>query len=639
MSKPLMREFVVIAAIMAVVAVSIIPATLSAQTPERAPVVGTQGMAATAHPLASEAAIAMLKKGGNAIDAAVAAAFAIGVVEPDGSGLGGGGGLIIYLNNTQKSYYINYYHQAPMQIDRISYDSEEDRHTAKAVLVPGTVAGLTTALEKFGTLPLAMVMEPAIRYAEEGFAIDATLAQLLLDNTELLMKHPATSEIFLDEGFPKMEGDILRQPELAATLKRIADHGRNGFYTGPVAETLVRENQELGGVLSLDDLHSYKANVTEPLTGTYRGYDIIGANAPQSGSSIIQALNMLENENLAALGHYSESAATLHLMAETFRRVYTDRWSYLGDPNFNYIPLMGLTSKAYARERFSDINRFKADPHDYRDTQPGNPGRYDTRRHQPETIPDARSEDDEEWDDDSDDDGKSSYEEWGEDLFDSWGGKKTKKKQENTVKTKTRKSAKDSLEFFPETEEEFDGHTTHLSVIDKDGNSVALTQTLGTFFGCGITSAGVLLNCGMSNYSKTSNANLVEPGKQPRSSISPTIVLKDGKPFIVVGSPGASRIICAVTELLVNVIDFGMNAEDANWAPRFYCQKYEDYLYIEGGISEDIQEKLKRMGHTIRAYSGRDLFFGGAQLIYVDPETGWYIGSADRRRGGVAIGY
>ncbi len=636
MSKPLMREFVVMATIMVVMAGLILPGTASAQTPEREPVVGTQGMAATAHPLASEAAMAILKQGGNAVDAAVAAAFAIGVVEPDGSGLGGGGGMVIYLNDTRKSYYINYYHQAPMQIEQISYDTEEDRHSAKAVLVPGTVAGLTTALKKFGTLPLATVMEPAIRYAEEGFAIDATLAQLLLDNTELLSKHPATAEVFLDEGFPKMEGDLLQQPALAATLKRIAEKGRDGFYTGPTAETLVNENRELGGVLSLDDFRDYQATVTVPLTGTYRGYDILTANAPQSGVAILQALNMLENENMAAMGHYSESAATLHLMAETFRLVYADRWSYLGDPNFNYIPLMGMTSKAYARERFADINRFKADPHDYRDTQPGNPGRYDTRQRQQEDIPDVKSEDEEVWDD-GDDDGQSSYDEWGEDIFDSWGSKKTKKKSGD--KAKTKKASKDSVEFFPENEEEFDGHTTHLSIIDKDGNCVALTQTLGTFFGCGITSAGVLLNCGMSNYSRTSNANLVAPGKQPRSSISPTVVLKDDRPFIVVGSPGASRIICAVTELLVNVIDFGMNAEDANWAPRFYCQKFDDYLYIEGGISEDIQDKLKRMGHTIRAYNGRDLFFGGAQLIYVDPETGRYIGSADRRRGGVAIGY
>lgn len=614
--------------------------TILAQTPEPVAEVasGHNGMVATAHPLASQAALEMLKAGGNAVDAAVAAAFAIGVVEPDGSGVGGGGGMVVYLRDRDQAFYINYYQRTSESIDKIKYDPESDRHTAKAVLVPGTVAGLTTALKEFGTLPLSQVMAPAIRYAERGFAIDATLAQLILDNTEMLLEDSVTSATFLDEGFPRMEGDTLRQPALAHTLKKIAAEGADGFYKGEVAKDLSSEITGRGGIMTMEDLADYRAELTTPVEGTYRGYRILSANAPQSGASIIEALNILENENLRALGHYSTSPATLHLMAETFKRVYADRWQYLGDPEFSYIPLNGLISKQFGWERYDDINRYRAEPREYRKTQAGNPARYDQARQ----VQAGRSQEKSsgktyEWNDDEEDT-KTSYEEWGEDLFDSWGGHKKSDKDKAKEKTAGKEKVKDTV-VVPESGEEFDGHTTHLSIIDADGNMVALTQTLGTFFGAGIIVDGVLLNCGMSNFSKTAPVNMVKPGMQPRSSISPTVVLKNDKPFMVVGSPGASRIISTVTEIIVNVIDFNMDAAQANVAPRFYCQKFDDYLHLEGGISEDVGEQLDHMGHNIRWYQGRDLFFGGAQLIIVDPATGTYYGSADPRRGGVAIGY
>lgn len=602
---------------------------------------GRNGMVATAHPLASQAALDILKAGGNAVDAAVAAAFAIGVVEPDGSGLGGGGGMVIYLNETDQSFYINYYQRTPARVNEFSYDPEADRYTGEAVLVPGTVAGLTLALEKFGRLPLSQVIQPAIALAEDGFEVDATLAQLLLDNIEMLQVHEATSEMFLDDGFPKMQGDLLQQPALARTLRIIAEKGRDGFYGGPVAEHIVAKVNDEGGAMDIEDFTTYHAELTKPLEGTYRGYHILSANAPQSGEALIQALNMLENADLKSMGYYTQSAETAHLLAETLRRTYADRWQFLGDPDFNYVPLNGLIAKQFGRERFNDINRYKAEPRDYRTTPAGNPARYDQATQRPlEVTPTEVGRQQSEWSDD-DEEVTGSYNEWGENLFDNWGGKKTNTKVKKG--TQSEKAKKDSTAVSDDDEdfddEEFDGHTTHLSVIDKDGNMVSLTQTLGTFFGSGITVDGVLLNCGMSNFSRTSNNNMVEPLKRPRSSITPTVVLKDGKPFCVVGSPGASRIISTVVLTLVNIIDFELNAVEANAAPRMYCQKYEDYLFLEGGFDRDVVTQLERMGHNLRVYEGLDLFFGGVQVIIVDPTTGVYHGSADPRRGGVAFGY
>ncbi len=595
-------------------------------------------MVATAHPLASQAALDILKMGGNAVDAAVAAAFTIGVVEPDGSGLGGGGGMVIYLKEQKQPIYINYYQQASEKINELNYDRNKDRHTAKSILIPGTVEGLTTALRRFGTLPLATVMEPAIRLAESGFEIDETLAKIILDNVEMLQIDSVTASIYLDEGFPRMEGDSLKQPELAKTLRTIARLGRNGFYSGAVAQEIIKQVTAGGGVMTPADLKNYKAEVTVPLHGTYRGYDVLSANVPQSGATIIESLNMLENANLKKMGHFSVSAPTLHLMAETFKRAYADRWYYVGDPRFGHVPVRGLLSKQYAKERFSDINQFMAVPKKYRKTKEGNPGKYDSApaiRHKAELQERNGTK---QWSDENQE-GTSGIEEWGEDLMDSFGS--VKKKERPLRKTKIEASDSITIESPSfSSEEEFDGgHTTHLSVIDKDGNAVSLTQTLGTFFGSGKTYAGVLLNCGMSNYSSTASINVVKPGMRPRSSISPTIILKNKKPFMVVGSPGAGRIISTVIELIVNAIDFGMNAEQINAAPRFYCQKWDNYLHLEYGIKPDVQKKLSQMGHNIKSYESLDLFFGGAQLILVDPKSGVYFGSADPRRGGVAMGY
>ena len=549
---------------------------LAAQGQSMGPSTGRNGMVATAHPLASAAALEMLKSGGNAVDAAIAAAFTIGVVEPDGSGIGGGGGMVIYMKKELKSYFINYYGRSSENASDAGFKYGADNYTAKAIEVPGTVAGLLLAHETFGSLPLKQILEPAIRHAENGFAIDETLAKLILDNIDNIMSDSATASIFLDEGFPRMEGEELVQKELATVLKIIAANGRDGFYEGELAAALVSGIRKRGGVLTEKDFSSYQAELTDAIEGSYRGYDILTANLPQSGISLIQGLNMLENYDLQAGGHFSESARTLHVIAEVEKLVYADRYQYVGDPDFVTVPVNGLASKEYARARFNSINQSKLDPPTYRAAKYGSPEEFD-----------------------------------------------------HAVRK----------ELVP-VMEPAEGHTTHLSVIDKDGNAVSLTQTLGLFFGSGQTVSGVLFNNAMTNFSyNVENVNYIQNSKRCRSSITPTIVLKNGNPYLILGSPGAGRIITTLIELVVNVIDFGMDVNEANLAPRFYCQKFEDFLHVESGIKPEVRAELEAMGHTLKVYEGIDLFFGGAQMIFVDPETGEYSGSADKRRGGIALGY
>jgi gamma-glutamyltranspeptidase len=627
--------------------------------------VGKDGMATTAHPLASKAAMEMLQRGGNAVDAAVAAAFAIGVVESDGSGIGGGGAMVIYLQKEKKSIFIDYYQQASEKINEVNYNPATDNKSAKTILVPGNVAGLTAALEKYGTLTLPVVLEPAIKYAEEGFPLDETLSSIILDNNELLSKYPSTAKIYLPEGFPIQQGEILKQPELAQTLRTIAQQGRKGFYEGPVAEEIVKSVTEHGGMMTLNDMKNYQVIIDEPVRGTYRGYEIISAGAPQSGASVIQAMNMLENASITKMGHFSTSVNTTHLMAETMRRVYADRTAFIQDPRFAYVPTNGLISKDYAAVRYNDINMASAEPNDYRKTKVGNPLPYDSKAKKRSVAPAEKKQSLQERDDVDD---ERSYKK-DEDPFDNWGKKKKTKNDESSGEVKeegkdetpdikikdkdeperqeieSSQTLRDPEHYFALNAElaeppllEGDGHTTHLSVADKSGNIVSLTQTLGTFFGSGLSVAGVMMNGSLSNFSTTSAINSIQPNKRPRSSISPTILLKDGNPFMSVGSPGAGRITATIIQLIVNAVDFGMDAGENNKAPRFFCQKFDEYLHYESRFSPGVIEGLKKKGHNLREHGEFDLFFGGAQIIMIDQATNTFYGSADPRRGGAAIG-
>lgn len=536
--------------------------SLFSQSEGLLPAVGDNGMASTAHPLATNAALRILENGGNAVDAAVAAAFAIGVVEPDGSGLGGGGCMTIYLKEQNKTYFINFYQKAPELVEEINYSRKVDKLNAKTALVPGTVAGLVTALEKFGTADLNQVTKDAIYYARNGFAVDQTLAGIILDNLSVLEKYDGTSKIFLPDGFPLMEGDTLKQLDLAKTLNLISEKGIEGFYKGELAEKIITQINAAGNKFSADDLKNYEAKITTALKGTYRGYDIYSANAPQSGATLIQTMNMMEKIDFAKMGHYTQSADVLHLMSEVFLRSYADRYFGVGDPKFSELPLNMLISKPFAEERFNSIDINKTGEEGYRKTAAG---------------------------------------------------------------------------YTFETEEQ--GHTTHISIVDKDGNMVSLTQTLGTFFGCGFSAEGIIFNSSLVNFSSKKGVNHMEPGKQPRSTISPTVILKNGEPFMCLGTPGGGRIIATLAEIIVNVIDFEMNAEEANQAPRFYCQVNDDFLNMEGRINESVRTGLESKGHKLKVYDDFDLFFGGAQFIIVDWKNHKYFGSSDKRRGGIASGY
>ena len=569
--------------------------------------VGTKVMVATAQPLATQAGMEIFQKGGNAVDAAVAAAFAIGVVEPDGSGLGGGGGMLIRLKDGH-AVYINYYGQSSSKVHEAGFVYGKDNQTAKAILIPGTVAGLTTALRKFGTLPLSVVMAPAISYAEKGFPIDETLSKIILDNTILVQSHPATASVYLHDGFPRAEGDTIQQPELANTMKAIARQDQSGFYAGPVAKTIVDEVLRSGGMMTLDDLSSFQPTITEPLKGSYRGYTIYTAPPPHSGVTVLEALNILENANLQRLGYYAASAESFHLLAETMRRAYADRTSFLADPRFEYVPVKGLLSRDFAKSRFDEISMTAVTPPDYRKTTSGAPSQYDGNND-------------------------------GSPAGDRSGSKKSNPITD-TLKKSTRTDSPETSHLIDQEIllEPVGGHTTQISVMDGEGNMVSLTQTLGTFFGSGVTAAGVLLNNGMSNFASAARVNTVQPNKQPRSSIAPSILLKEGKPFMVVGSPGAARIPATIVTLIVNAVDYKLDAEKTDSAPRFLCQKSDQYLSLESRFSTETQEGMKKKGHQLQLYGEFDLFFGGAQIILVDP-SGTLHGCADPRRGGTAMGY
>lgn len=596
------------------------------------------GAVATAHPLATEAANQMLVRGGNAVDAAVAAAFAIGVVEPDGSGLGGGGGMLIYLHERGETVYINYYQQAPADPRAISFSAREDRDTAKSALVPGTVAGLCRALRDYGTLPLSEVLAPAIKYAAEGFPVDPTLAGLMLDNMGALSADPQLAAIFLNAGFPKMEGELLQQTELAHVLELISAQGPDGFYKGETAERLVAGIRAGGGVMTLADLAGFEPVVSQPVRGTYRGLEIVSAPAPHSGVVLVEIMNMMERVAFESETHFSQSARDIHLMAEITRRAYADRSQYLGDPRFLTVPIAGLASRQFADERFAEINPYRVQPRKYRDTPYGFPAKFDNAvSRSADPVPADRGKV-LRWDDERDDDPASARAL--DDPFDRWNRKKNAGEGTGTAAPAPSKGAavdKKKQPAEPKDDDEFDGgSTTHLSIIDADSNMVALTQTLGNFFGAKVMVNGILLNNARVNFSEASTANLIEPNKRPRSSITPTLVFRHGQPLMALGSPGAGRIIATVAQILVNIIDFDMDVEAANAAPRFFCQKFDDHLYVESRVSPEVVAGLKRLGHDVRVLGDLDLFFGGAQIAAIKTDGSGFVGSADPRRGGNA---
>jgi gamma-glutamyltranspeptidase/glutathione hydrolase len=532
---------------------------------------GTQGMVASRSDLASEVGSRILADGGNAVDAAVATAFALAVAYPSAGNLGGGGFMIIALANGEV-YAQDNREKAPGAAHRDMFldsagnvDRNLTLNSLQASGVPGTVAGLLDALERFGTMTRQQVMAPAIELAENGFPLNDDLATQFQENLESFKEYPASLAVFSKNGEPYKVGDVWTQPDLAKTLKLISEQGRDGFYKGQTAELLVAEMQRNNGLITLDDLATYEAVWREPVHGTYRGYDIWSMPAPSSGGVLlVQMLNMLEPYDLGALGFGSPE--TVHLMIEAQRRAYADRAEFLGDPDFVDVPSAMLTSKEYARTRFADFDPMRAT--------------------------------------DSSTIGAGSWPE------------------EST-------------------------QTTHFSVADGAGNAVAMTTTLNRNYGNRIVvpGAGFLLNNEMDDFSSKPNtpnsygligrdANEIQPGKRMLSSMAPTIITRDGKPVLLTGSPGGSTIINTVLQVVLNVLDHGMDAETAVASPRIHHQWMPDNVrYETGAMSDATAEALRAMGHKGLAGSGFGI--GDANTIRIDGDT--LEGVSDPRNvGGVA---
>ena len=453
----------------------------------------------------------ILKGGGNAVDAAVAVGFALAVTYPSAGNIGGGGFMVIRLADGT-TVANDHRETAPAKAQRDMYLDDEGEvvdglSTAShlAVGVPGSVAGLLAVLERHGTLPRRAVVAPAIALAKEGFALPADIAGQFQRQRKAFAPYPASAAKFAKkDGSPFAAGDLFRQPQLAATLERIAEHGRDGFYKGLTASQIVAEMQRGGGLVDYPDLEGYRPVWRTPVRGTYRGYDILSMPPPSSGGLLLaQMLNILEAYDVASLGHGSAAAA--HLMIEAERRAYADRATHLGDPDFYDVPAQMLADKRYARQRFADFDPLKA----------------------------------------------------------------------------TDSTAVAAGEPWPAESVE----TTHVSVLDAAGNAVAYTTTLNLGYGSKIvvTDAGFLLNNEMDDFSAKPNtpnafgllggeANAIEPGKRMLSSMTPTIVLRDDEPFLVTGSPGGSTIITTVLQVVLNVLDHGMDLGEAVAAPRFHHQ-------------------------------------------------------------------
>jgi gamma-glutamyltranspeptidase/glutathione hydrolase len=542
------------------------------------PVRAQHGMVVSVHHLASDAGIEILRAGGNAVDAAVATGFALAVVHPAAGNLGGGGFLLLRTRDGHATF-IDYREKAPLAATETMYQDakgnvipdtslESSVIGYRSIATPGSVAGMVYAERTYGKLGLARVMAPAIRLAGEGFVLTAEEAKELSDPD--LAKFADSKRIFQRDGQLYKEGETFRQPELAQTLTRIAADP-DGFYRGKMARELVEELHKGGALLTLDDLAQYNVVERAPVTGSFHNYTVISAPPPSSGGIVLlSALNILEGYNLAKLG--DRSAASIHLITEAYRRAYMDRSDYLGDPDYNTIPTAALTAKQYAEAwRASiDLNAATASASLVR------PAGF---------LPPAPT---------------------------TAGRRKVESPD-----------------------------TTHYSVVDSEGNAVSVTTTLNDSFGSHVTagSLGFLLNDEMDDFASKMGvpnmfgliqgpANAIAPGKRPLSSMTPTIVLEDGKLRYVLGSPGGARIITTVANILLSASEGGLNIQQAVDAPRFHHQYQPDKLFLEPGFAPDTLAALRKMGYTL---SIRDGHWSNGECIAIDPKTGELEGGQDHR--------
>jgi gamma-glutamyltranspeptidase/glutathione hydrolase len=547
----------------------------------------SHAMVATIQPEASGVGVAIMQQGGNAVDAAVAVGFALAVVYPQAGNIGGGG-FLLFRRPDGEVHFIDYREKAAAKATANMYLDAQGNVVPKlstigykSVGVPGSVAGLAYAEQHWGKLGLKQVMEPAIRLARDGFVLDYDDAQSLHDSQ--LAQFAESHRVFQRDGNYYRAGEIFRQPDLAKTLERIADKP-DDFYHGPLAHELAATMQKRGGLITADDLAQYEVKERQPIRGTYRGYEIISAPPPSSGGiALVETLNILEGYDLMKEG--DRSAQSIHLTAEAFQRAFFDRAEFLGDPDFSKIPVAQLVDKRYANAWRETIAPRRATPS------------ADLRR------PSVFSQ------------------------LDSYA----------------------SSHPQPTSVAEPD-HTTHYSVVDSEGNAVSVTTTLNDAFGSRATAEGLgfLLNDEMDDFSAKAGApnmygllqgpaNAIGPGKRPLSAMTPTMVLKNGKLFLVLGSPGGPTIITTVANTLMGIVDYGLNIQQAVNAPRFHDQWMPDQIEVEAtGISPDTLGLLEHMGHKIEMARG---YWGDAECIAVDEKTGELLGASDGRNDGKAVGF
>ena len=548
----------------------------------QAPVAAENGMVVSAQHLASKVGADVLKRGGNAVDAAVAVGYALAVVYPAAGNLGGGGFMTVQLADGRKTF-LDFREKAPLAATANMYLDKEGNVIKGlstkghlAVGVPGSVSGMEYAREKYGTMKRAALLAPSIQLAENGFALEQGDVDLLNTATADFKEDPASGAIFLNKGQPFVAGQKLVQKDLAKTLRAISVRGTDGFYKGWVGNAIVASSQAGKGLITQADLDQYKTRELAPVECDYRGYHLVSAPPPSSGGVIIcEMLNILEGYPLQDLGYHSAQA--VHYQIEAMRHAYVDRNSYLGDPDFVKNPLDRLLDKNYAEKIRAVI-----DP----------------------------------------------------------------------------KKAGVSKDIKPGVAPHEGNNTTHYSIADKWGNAVSVTYTLNDWFGAKITAAktGVLLNDEMDDFTSKvgvpnlyglvqGEANAIAPGKRPLSSMSPTIVTKDGKPVFVVGTPGGSRIITAVLLTILNVVDYGMNVQEAVDAPRFHQQWLPDVTNVETfALSPDTRKILTDMGHNLGAPQPANhiaaIIVGAPSLGGKPVASNRFYGANDPRRNtGLSLGY
>ena len=557
------------------------------------PVHAQHAVVASVHELASKAGVEVMQAGGNAIDAAVATGFALAVVHPQAGNLGGGGFMLIRMADGAV-HFVDYREKAPAAATADMYlDSQKKVIPGasllgyKSIAVPSSVAGMVYAQKKYGKLSLELDLAPAIKLAREGFSLTWEDAVDFADSD--LSLFPESKRIFQRDGKLYRQGEIFRQPELARTLERIA-RDPDDFYHGAMARELAASIQKGGGLVSAEDLASYEVKEREAVRGTYRGYEVISAPPPSSGGvALIEILNILEGYDLARYG--SRSAQSTQLTVEAFRRAFYDRAEFMGDPDFAKIPVPQLIDKRYGVA-------------------------------------------------------------WRESI-DPQHASSSKDLRRPSVFTELERyaSAHPSAAIGRESSQ-----TTHYSIVDAEGNAVAVTTTLNDLFGSHVTTEGLgfLLNDEMDDFSSKPGepnlfgliqgpANAIGPNKRPLSAMTPTIVLKDGKLFLVLGSPGGPRIITTVANILMGVVDYGMDIQTAVNAPRFHQQWLPDLVRVEQWFSPDTVHTLERMGYKVEfgVKDGRtwEPTWSDGECVEVDPQTGERLGASDIRNNGKAVGY